>query len=69
VETAFRIPTNAYALTYFEVFNMRAYGGNLSYSFMSRDERIGARAPFIINHGQIRMAEAASLNSNFNVIM
>ncbi|MNE59827.1 hypothetical protein D3C80_1549450 [compost metagenome] len=71
VHTAAAIPTNAHHLANLQPFVLRmgAQFGDFAHHLMAGHERVVGHAPFIIEHGEVGVADATVIDSNFNLIV
>ena len=60
-------PAHADALADFQIFYLRTGGDNRADNFVARHERIRGEAPFVIEHRQIGVADAAVVDGDLDL--
>jgi hypothetical protein len=65
---ALRKPTEADTVTDLEILDRGTNRFHVAYDLMTRNQRVGREAPLVAEHAQIRMANAAILHTNIDML-
>ena len=65
---AFGKPTEPDAVAGDKIFNHRTNGLDAANDFVSRDERVGGKAPLVAEHAEIRVADTAVFNTDVDML-
>lgn len=60
-------PAEADAVADFEALGVFAEGDDFADDFVAGDERVGGHAPFVVEHGEVAVADAATLHGNLDL--
>ncbi len=65
---AFGKPAETNAVAGDKIFNHRTNGLDTANDFVSRDERVGRKAPLVAEHAKIRVADAAVFDADVDML-
>jgi len=62
-------PAHAYLLAFAQALDPRAHRNDAADYFVTRHQRVSGHAPFVVDHRQVRMAHAAILDGDFDLLI